>query len=281
MPSRCFIPCSTGRICRHRGGRGPTRASTSGIRPRLCLPSVARTRRFSMPVRPGQRPASRSAPRHGRGRTRGCRCSSRGRLRCRPSGRRRRSSIAIVVVLPAPFGPMNPATTPVGTSRLRLSTATRPPYRLVRPWVTSAGRCRSAEPSVGSGLAALRLGCVHTARVGRRSCAPKRSRGRNLTSSSGGRRIPPGGDSVRPPLATRFGVGAQPSSRPTNLWWQKRERSRSTWLSALPCSAASWRSLPRGDSGADTHELDVLGVVLAAASFHSSPGAGHRSRSSS
>ena len=43
------------------------------------------------------------------------------------------SSIAIVVVLPAPFGPMNPATTPRGSSKLRSSTAARSPYRLVSP----------------------------------------------------------------------------------------------------------------------------------------------------
>src|ERR1700730_7584060 len=38
------------------------------------------------------------------------------------------------VVLPAPFGPMSANTWPVGTSKLTLSTATRPPKRLVRPW---------------------------------------------------------------------------------------------------------------------------------------------------
>jgi hypothetical protein len=42
-------------------------------------------------------------------------------------GRTSPSSIAIVVVFPAPFGPMNPATTPVGTSMLSLSTASRRP----------------------------------------------------------------------------------------------------------------------------------------------------------
>ena len=42
-------------------------------------------------------------------------------------GATRPRSIAIVVVLPAPFGPINPATTPAGTSRLRLSTTARSP----------------------------------------------------------------------------------------------------------------------------------------------------------
>lgn len=37
------------------------------------------------------------------------------------------SSIAIVVVLPAPFGPMKPAMTPVGTSMVSESTPTRRP----------------------------------------------------------------------------------------------------------------------------------------------------------
>jgi hypothetical protein len=38
----------------------------------------------------------------------------------------------MVVVLPAPFGPTNPAMTPVGTSRLTPSTAARVPYLFVR-----------------------------------------------------------------------------------------------------------------------------------------------------
>src|SRR6478752_425501 len=41
--------------------------------------------------------------------------------------------IRIVVDLPAPFGPRNPVTTPGRTVKLRRSTATFDPYRLVRP----------------------------------------------------------------------------------------------------------------------------------------------------
>src|SRR5229473_1850704 len=38
-----------------------------------------------------------------------------------------------IVVLPAPLGPMSANTSPSSTSKLTLSTATRPPKRLVRP----------------------------------------------------------------------------------------------------------------------------------------------------
>src|SRR3954454_7462726 len=55
--------------------------------------------------------------------------------------------MAVVVVLPAPFGPMKPATTPRGSSRVRPSTATRSPYRLVRPVVVTAGSCWDMGPS--------------------------------------------------------------------------------------------------------------------------------------
>ena len=126
MPSRCLSSVSTGRICRHRGGR-----ARRGRAPPVFAEIVPAQRRQNAEVldagQAGPEAGVSISARHGRGRTRGCRCSSRDG--CLPEGRgdEDRSSIAIVVVLPAPFGPMNPAATPVGTSRLRLSTATRPP----------------------------------------------------------------------------------------------------------------------------------------------------------
>src|SRR5664279_1543656 len=50
-------------------------------------------------------------------------------------GSMRPSSIRRVVVLPAPFGPRNPVMLPSATSKLRLSTATTVPKRLVRPLI--------------------------------------------------------------------------------------------------------------------------------------------------
>jgi hypothetical protein len=49
-------------------------------------------------------------------------------MRATPAvGRIRPSSIRRVVVLPAPFGPRNPATRPDGMSKVRSSTARTPP----------------------------------------------------------------------------------------------------------------------------------------------------------
>ena len=98
-----------------RGRRGPTCSSRSGIRPRSWPPAMANTSRFSASAdRWVERRALDRALRR-RGGTR------RGRSIGRPStvpvpaeGRTRPSSMAIVVVLPAPFGPMKPATTPRG-----------------------------------------------------------------------------------------------------------------------------------------------------------------------
>ena len=49
------------------------------------------------------------------------------------SGKRMDMIIRIEVVLPAPFGPMNPYSPPRGTARSRLSTATIRPNVLVTP----------------------------------------------------------------------------------------------------------------------------------------------------
>src|SRR4051812_4818173 len=50
------------------------------------------------------------------------------------SGLRRQAKIFIVVVLPAPLGPMKPKISPGPISMVRLSRAVREPKRLVRPW---------------------------------------------------------------------------------------------------------------------------------------------------
>ena len=42
----------------------------------------------------------------------------------------------MVVLLPAPLGPMKPKTSPLLMVKLRSSTATKSPYRLVK-WITS------------------------------------------------------------------------------------------------------------------------------------------------
>jgi hypothetical protein len=43
------------------------------------------------------------------------------------------NTIRMAVVLPEPFGPSSPTTWPGGTEKVRPSSATRSPYRLVRP----------------------------------------------------------------------------------------------------------------------------------------------------
>src|SRR4051794_35265997 len=58
-------------------------------------------------------------------------------------GRTRPSSIRSVVDLPAPFGPRKPVTAPARTSKLRSSTATTSPKRLLSPWISIAAICRS------------------------------------------------------------------------------------------------------------------------------------------
>ena len=68
-----------------------------------------------------------------------------GRVRAKPAttaepelGAMRVPSMRTVVVLPAPFGPRNPNTSPLATLSDRPSTAVRSPKRLVRCWVTRA-----------------------------------------------------------------------------------------------------------------------------------------------
>ena len=69
--------------------------------------------------------------------------------------------MAMVVVLPAPFGPMKPATTPRGSSSVRWSTTVRCPYRFVRPDTETALVMAPGSPTSVRGVVrpgeALRL----------------------------------------------------------------------------------------------------------------------------
>ena len=56
------------------------------------------------------------------------------------------SSIRRVVVLPAPLGPRNPTTVPWSTSKLRSSTATTSPKRLVSPSMVMTAMVSSSAP---------------------------------------------------------------------------------------------------------------------------------------
>jgi hypothetical protein len=63
----------------------------------------------------------------------------------------------MVVVLPAPFGPRNPVTTPDSVTKLRPLTAAVGPYRLVRSRTSivfslvTAAACRSGLTGYGPG----------------------------------------------------------------------------------------------------------------------------------
>ena len=59
----------------------------------------------------------------------------------------------MVVVLPAPFGPRRPNTSPWRTCRSSLSTAVNSPYFLVRPRVLIAGAVPAAFGTSGSATA--------------------------------------------------------------------------------------------------------------------------------
>src|SRR5579885_3020790 len=54
-------------------------------------------------------------------------------------GASRPTIIRMVVDLPAPLGPRKPVTSPARTSKLRPSTATVDPYRLVTSWISIIG----------------------------------------------------------------------------------------------------------------------------------------------
>src|ERR1700730_4282955 len=93
------------------------------------------------------------------------------------AGRGIPTSICMVVVLPAPFGPSNPTILPLGTVKLTLSTARNEPYSLVRFWTSRAG-CTLKERTLMSTIAA-----EQRVRVG--SVAELRARGCTVISAGG------------------------------------------------------------------------------------------------
>ena len=77
------------------------------------------------------------------------RAMSKPAIRTSPeSGRARPTSMRIVVVLPAPFGPRNPNTSPATSSKETSETTSRFPNRFVRPW---ADRTTSGTGAWGAG----------------------------------------------------------------------------------------------------------------------------------
>ena len=86
------------------------------------------------------------------------------------------NSIRRVVVLPAPLGPRNPTTVPWSTSKLRSSTASTSPKRLVSPSMVIAAMASSSAPA-GLLIEADHLeGAEHLdgTKRGRRVVAPSR-----------------------------------------------------------------------------------------------------------
>src|SRR5687767_10052891 len=65
-------------------------------------------------------------------------------------GASRPFSILIVVVLPAPFGPRKPNTSPVRTLKLTPSTAVKSPNCLVRSRTTTASSLPAGDRAVGA-----------------------------------------------------------------------------------------------------------------------------------
>src|SRR6266536_3802960 len=78
------------------------------------------------------------------------RAMSKPPIRTSPrSGRARPTSMRIVVVLPAPFGPRNPKTSPATRSKETSETTSRFPNRFVKPWADRTTRLsRPAPPMI-------------------------------------------------------------------------------------------------------------------------------------
>ena len=92
------------------------------------------------------------------------RAGSRPSTVVRPaSALRTPSTHSMVVVLPAPLGPMSPKISPSNTSKETSSTATVEPYRL-RRWATSMTRFPDAPADGGGGGAGVEDGRAADAR---------------------------------------------------------------------------------------------------------------------
>ena len=86
-------------------------------------------------------------------------------------GDTRPRTIRSVVLLPAPFGPRNPVTTPGWTSRLRSSTAVTDPKRFVTPRTEIAGNPSGARSADGQSI--LLLASIISAPSGRVQWQPR------------------------------------------------------------------------------------------------------------
>src|SRR5262245_55410330 len=118
--------------------------------------------------------------------------------------------VRTVVVLPAPFGPRKPNTSPRPTSKLTSSNATRSPNRLVRRSATSAGVSRAPSGAAGGSGSKRRhrLPTPVRAQSYHRNLGPRRCPG---SRPEAGWQRSPGGASVRcviyqHPLAYLLGI---------------------------------------------------------------------------
>ena len=133
MPSRWPMPREKPPARRRATSRRPTASITSSTRERPMPQVWAIASRWWWALRPGwTERASSSAPtsRSGAG------CWRYGlplTVTDPPVGASSPRIIRMVVDLPAPFGPRKPVTTPGRTVKLRSSTASLAPYRLVNP----------------------------------------------------------------------------------------------------------------------------------------------------
>ncbi len=142
-----------------------TRLSTSSILDGLTSPSIAWMRRWLRAVRPGwASEASRTAPTMCSGWS-SCWYGRPLMVALPPVGVARPSSMRRVVVFPAPFGPRKPTTRPDSTSKLKWSTATSSPKRLVRSCnsITATAANLPVRPGYRRGASRLaRFACHRT-----------------------------------------------------------------------------------------------------------------------
>ena len=141
MPEREALDPAVAGVGRGRPGRAPRRPGPGGARRRRTAPGggrgpAARGGSWSPRAPPRRAGTDRPARRYG----------MPAMVAVPPVGVTRPSSIRSVVVLPAPLGPRNPVTLPCSTSKLRLSTATTSPKRLVRPWICDGFHVRHCAP---------------------------------------------------------------------------------------------------------------------------------------
>src|SRR5512132_2567307 len=145
-PRRWRMPSEKPPTRRRAAWVRPTWSRTWSARLRGRPAAVATTRRWLRALRPGWKlDASSTAPtwRMGSGSSR----YGRPSILVLPAvGVTSPSRVRRVVVLPAPLGPRKPTTVPWSTSKLRSSTATMSPKRLVSPWMVMTAMASSSAP---------------------------------------------------------------------------------------------------------------------------------------